>query len=69
MKAVGYEGKSMTLEVEFQSGEIYQYFEVPAEVFKQLEAAKSKGRYFNAEIRDDYQCLRVGKTRGARSCR
>jgi hypothetical protein len=65
LRSVGYEPKSKVLEMEFESGVVYQYFEVPVGVFEALLRAESKGRYFNREIRDDYECMRVGANRRA----
>lgn len=62
MRSVGYEVRSQILEIEFQSGELYQYLEVPQKVHEELISAESKGQYFNGEIRDDYEFVRVGKT-------
>lgn len=67
IRSVGYDAKSRTLEMEFQTGAVYQYFDVPASVHKGLLAAASKGKYFNNEIRDCYECAQVAaKRRGAR---
>ncbi len=63
MRSVGYDSAQQILEVEFTSGAVYQYLEVPATVFDELMAAESKGRYFNQEIRDDYTALREPTTR------
>jgi KTSC domain len=65
LKSVGYEGKSQTLEIEFRSGMVYQYLDVPGAVYEGLRRAESKGRYFNDEIRDDYTFVRVAKRRPA----
>jgi KTSC domain-containing protein len=67
MRSVGYESKSKILEIEFQSGEVYQYLGVPKTVHVGLLGAKSKGQYFNCEIRDDYAFVRVGAKRRAMS--
>lgn len=53
--SVGYDSDSMTLEVEFGSGSIYQYFDVPAVEYEQLIAASSVGSYFCHNIRDVYR--------------
>lgn len=69
MRSVGYDAAQQILEVEFTSGTVYQYLEVPATVFTGLMAAASKGRYFNQEIRDDYAVLRepgTGRMRARR---
>jgi len=51
MRSVGYEAKSRILEIEFDSGAVYQYWDVPLRTYEELRAAGSKGRYFNSEIR------------------
>ena len=57
--SVGYDRKSKTLEIEFPSGHVYQYFDVPADEHKALLNADSLGQYFNAEIKDCYSCVQV----------
>jgi hypothetical protein len=39
-----------TLEVEFRSGHLYQYDDVPEEEYERLLGAGSVGRYLNAHI-------------------
>ncbi|NCC04470.1 MAG: KTSC domain-containing protein [Proteobacteria bacterium] len=53
--AVGYDHDSMTLEVEFLTGSVYQYFDVPEVEFDQLLSAESVGRYFCSAIRNFYR--------------
>jgi hypothetical protein len=65
MRSVGYETKNKVLEIEFESGVIYQYLEVPRMVAEALLSAESKGRYFNGEIRDHYESVRMGANRRA----
>lgn len=57
--SVGYDNE--VLEVRFNNGGVYRYFEVPAQLYRQLLAAESKGRFFNAHIRDDYSYLLLVK--------
>ena len=59
LAAVGYDARRRLLEIEFRSGGIYRYFEVPAEVHGQLLAAESKGRFFAKHIRDRFRFERV----------
>ena len=59
VRSVGYQRKSRILEIEFQSGIVYQYLDVPGRVYEELWKADSKGRYFNSEIRDGYEFVRV----------
>jgi hypothetical protein len=65
VRSVGYEVHTKILEIEFQSGEVYQYLDVPAAVHRKFQSAGSKGRYFNDEIRDDYEFVRLGRRRTA----
>jgi len=56
---VGYDANSMTLEVLFQSGGLYQYFDVPEAVYVELMTSSSLGRFFNANIKFSYRYSRL----------
>ncbi len=43
------------LEILFTTGRRYVYYDVPPAVVSALTAARSKGRYFNARIRDSFR--------------
>ena len=49
----------MLLEVEFHSGEVYRYFDVPARLVLELLRADSIGRFFNAHIRPKFAFEKV----------
>ena len=49
-----YDPDSATLEVLFITGRRYRYVDVPPEEARAFREAFSKGRYFNAHIRDCY---------------
>jgi hypothetical protein len=51
---IGAVGHSRVLEIEFESGRIYQYFDVPKNVYTRMLTAASKGKYFNAHIRGKF---------------
>lgn len=52
---MAYDPETQTLSVWFRpSGRRYDYFEVPATEYDALRHSPSKGRYFNAHIRDSY---------------
>ncbi len=53
-----YDPAKQRLELVFQSGRRYSYHDVPAETFLALRVAASKGRYFNALIRDRFRHTR-----------
>ena len=52
--SIGYDKEVSILEVEFRRENIYQYVNVPENVFKELMTAGSIGTYFNSYIRDQY---------------
>lgn len=54
IQSIGYDADSHTLEVEFNSGGVYQYSSVPQEVYEGFIGADSKGRYFSANIKGVY---------------
>lgn len=56
---VGYDPETLTLELEFKSGRVYQYFHVPGTVFESFVASESLGAFFNSQIRDSYGYSRI----------
>lgn len=48
-----------TLYVEFSPGRIYQYAEVPADLYQELLDAESAGKFFSSQIRDEYDTTRL----------
>jgi lysyl-tRNA synthetase class 2 len=44
------------LTIEFTTGRRYIYADVPEDEVTAMRAAFAKGRYFNAHIRDRYEC-------------
>ena len=54
LQSVGYDASEQVLEIEFKSGEVYQYKDVPIVVYTDLMNASSHGKYFNANIKDVY---------------
>ena len=58
--SMGYDSATETLEVEFSTGSVYQYYNVGSALYEQLMAAPSKGQFLNAYIRNAYPYSRVG---------
>ena len=56
--SVGYDRRTATLEIEFHSGEIWQYHEVEENVYQELIKG-SIGKYFQANIKHMYKETRV----------
>lgn len=59
LQTVGYEPQSGTLEVEFKNGKLYQYYEVPELVYRQLLAADSAGKFLNTRIKPMYSFSQI----------
>jgi hypothetical protein len=55
--SVGYDGRQQILELEFQGGRLYQYFDVPRQVYDELVQAESIGRFVNRSVKGNYRCL------------
>lgn len=56
--AIGHDGIS-TLQVDFNRGASYHYFEVPYSVFEEFLAAVSKGTFLNNRIKSRYRYERI----------
>lgn len=59
LRSVGYDDSTSVLEVEFNSGGVYQYYNVPTAVYQGLMNAPSHGRYFHTQIKNAYQYSKV----------
>jgi hypothetical protein len=59
VKAVGHDAKTSTLEVEFNSGAVYQYTGVPKEVYTAMVGAQSVGKYFGANVKGVYPFVKI----------
>lgn len=57
--SVGYDPATATLEIEFHSGGLYHYYDVPSSEAEALVGASSVGRYFNANIKNHYRHVRL----------
>ena len=57
--SVGYEPNCAVLEIQFNSGGIYQYFGVPPSIYSELLQAPSKGKFFYAYVRDVFSYARI----------
>lgn len=59
LASVGYRTETETLEIEFRSGAVYQYFHVPFEIYRRLLDAESKGSFFGRFIKIRYSTKRM----------
>lgn len=59
LASIGYDAAKQILEIEFNHGGIYQYFDVPEEEYEELMSANSNGSYFVHNIKDVYEYDRI----------
>ena len=59
IEAIDYDAGRRRLQVTFVSGQRYAYDGVPGEVCRAFVEAESKGRFFQAQIRDRYPFERL----------
>lgn len=59
LNSAGYDSQTMTLELEFTSGDVYQYFDVPVDVYLKLRQSESLGRFFNEQIKKKYRFMKL----------
>jgi KTSC domain-containing protein len=52
ISSIGYDSSSAILEIEYNSGAIYRYENVPASVYRELMEAPSKGAYLNRRLKE-----------------
>jgi hypothetical protein len=55
IKKIGYSYPDKKLIVEFKSGGIYHYKEVPEEIFEELKTCESIGKFLNENIKKKYE--------------
>ncbi|UBF30329.1 KTSC domain-containing protein (plasmid) [Kovacikia minuta CCNUW1] len=57
--AVGYDPDRNLLQIEFKSGSVYQYEDVDAATWRELQTSDSAGRFFNRRIKGQYRSCQV----------
>jgi len=59
IEAIGYIKETKELMVQFTSGVVYAYYDVPEEVYQDFLDAESKGKYLAEHIKDAYKYDKV----------
>ena len=57
--SMGYDATTRTLEIEFPNSGVYQYFDVPQEVFEWFKRVPSKSAYLERHIKSQYSYAKV----------
>lgn len=55
----GYDEPNCVLKVEFKNGGLYDYFDVPEDVFEGMRNAPSKGQYLAQQVKGTYRYARA----------
>jgi KTSC domain len=58
IRSFDYDPRCRELVLVFQSGRRYIYQDVPREIFAGMQAASSKGEFFNAYVRERFDFVR-----------
>lgn len=56
---IGYDVTKQILEIEFNNGDVYRYFDVPDYEYERLMGASSHGKYFSAHIKNEYEYKKI----------
>jgi len=60
INSIGYDEKTSTLEVEFCNGAIYQYHDVPQEVYENMLSSESTGKYLYQNVKNIFGYSEIG---------
>lgn len=55
----GYVEQDLILKVEFKNGTVYDYYDVPENVFFQMKNSTSRGQYLAQQIKGTYRYART----------
>jgi len=59
VSAIRYNPETSTLRIIFVSGMVYDYKEVPEEVYEAMKSSGSKGTYLNLHIKGRYEFEKI----------
>lgn len=57
--SIGYKKTEKLLEIRFNNGSVYQYSDVPQDIYEGLQSAESKGKFFHSKIRTGFSFKKV----------
>ena len=59
LKSASYNTTGKILKVTFNNGSIYEYYDLPWNVFTKLRLSESQGKFFNAEISKNFRYKKI----------
>lgn len=60
IKSIGYDSSTSTLEIEYNSGPIWQYYDFTESDWHAFEGAESHGKFYHGFIKGQYREAQVG---------
>ncbi|MBL4662083.1 MAG: KTSC domain-containing protein [Flavobacteriaceae bacterium] len=60
IRSIGYDASTSVLEIEFNSGPVWQYYDVPEAFWYEFEGTDSHGKFFHREIKGHFSETQVG---------
>lgn len=60
IRSYGFDSSTSTLEVEFNSGAVWQYFDLAESTYYEMKSAGSCGKFFHTNIKGQYAESQVG---------
>ena len=59
IRSIEYNPATAVLTIVFVTGSVYEYYEVPQEVYEQFKSYREKGVFYNGHIKNKYRFVRV----------
>ncbi|HZR29749.1 MAG TPA: KTSC domain-containing protein [Terriglobales bacterium] len=59
LRSIGYDPKSLVLEIEYINGSVYDYYGVPPAIYQEFCEADSMGAFVNFRIKPNFECHEV----------
>lgn len=60
IKSIGYDANASTLEIEFNNGAVWQYYDFPESDWYEFDSTESQGKFFHASIKGAYREAQIG---------
>jgi hypothetical protein len=59
VRAIGYDPATQTMHVEFETGALFEYYEVPPDVYQTFMASSAKGSFVSQVLEPGYRSVRL----------
>lgn len=60
IRSIGYDASTSILEIEFNSGPVWQYYDVHEALWHEFEGTDSFGKFFHREIKNQFSESQIG---------